>query len=98
MENLIELSGHFVSNGTKVSFQVELRMPEQVAPFGDYQCQVTSPQLFTKCMNIYGVSRYQAIHLALTCITASLTSLVVTEQDLADDLAKQSGQDTASGQ
>jgi hypothetical protein len=65
-------------------------MPEQDGP--DYLCRVLSPQLFTRCMNVHGVSRNQAIRLAIGYVHVALTSRVVTEDDAADDHGGETGQ------
>jgi len=38
MSNLIGFSGHLVTNGIQVAFQVAIGLPEQVGPSGDYMC------------------------------------------------------------
>jgi hypothetical protein len=97
MSNLIELSGRFVSNGEQVPFQVEIRMPQQDGPFGDYLCRVLSPQLFSRCMDVYGVSRNQAVRLAVNLIKEALTSLVVTDEEIDNDVGGQTGQGEGKG-
>jgi hypothetical protein len=69
MSNLIELSGRFFADGEQVPFGVVIRMPEQDPTSGDYLCRVESEQLFSRCMNVYGVSRDQAVRLALISIS-----------------------------
>jgi hypothetical protein len=97
MSNLIELSGRFFSNGEQVPFEVVIRMPEQDGLSGDYLCRVLSQQLFSRCMDVYGVSRNQAVRLAITLVTEALTSRVVTEEDVGDDLGGETGRGEEKG-
>jgi hypothetical protein len=48
-------------------------------------------------MNVYGVSRNQAVRLALSLVNEALTSFVVTEEDLPNDLAGERGQGEDKG-
>ncbi len=91
MSNLIEFSGNFVSDGAQVPFEVVIHMPEQEGPTGDYFCRVLSQQLFSRSMDVYGVSRNQAVRLAITLVKEALTVRVAAEEDVADDLGGQTG-------
>lgn len=86
MSNLIEFSGVYICKGEEMAIQIALQMPEQDPSSGDYFCGVLSNQLFTRRMKVYGVSRAQAIRLALTIVQEALTSLLLTEDELADDV------------
>ncbi len=81
MDNLVELSGQFVSNGEKTPFQLVILMPVQDGPTGDFLCQVVSQELFTRRMNVYGGSRNQAVRLAISIVRTALTSRLVNEVD-----------------
>jgi len=87
MNNLIELSGQFFSEGKQVPFHVEIRMPEQDGP--DYLCRILSPQLFTRCMNVHGASWNQAVRLAVSYVQIALISRVIKEDEVADDPGEQ---------
>ncbi len=86
MSHIIELRGQCGSDGEQISFHVEISAAERDGPFSDYVCRVRSPQLFTKSMDIYGVSRHQAVHLALGAVTASLTAKVIRDSDPSGSL------------
>ncbi len=81
MNSLIELSGHVFSQGEHVPLQVVIYAPEQHGPSGDYLCRVLSQQLFSRCMEVYGVSQNQAIRLAVTLVTEALTSVVLPDEE-----------------
>jgi hypothetical protein len=85
MGNLIQFTGECEVEGKQICFHVEISSPERDGPLGDYVCRVRSPQLFTKCMDIFGVSRHQAVELALNIVAASLTAKVVRDTDSGDD-------------
>jgi hypothetical protein len=93
MSNLIELSGHFFSDGQQVPFDLVIRMPQQDAASGDYFCRVESQQLFSKCMDVYGVSRNQAVSLAITLLREALTSRLVRDQHMTKDVGGQTDQE-----
>jgi hypothetical protein len=95
--NFIELSGKYFSTGEQVPFQVTIGMPEEFGQPEDYLCRVLSPQLFTKSMDVYGVSPDQAVRLALTIVNAALTSLVVTEEDMNNDPGEETTQGSEKG-
>jgi hypothetical protein len=86
MSNLIELSGRFFSEVESVPFEVVIHMPEQDSGSGDWLCRVVSSQLFSRDMEVWGVSRNQAVELAIAIVKAALTNKVVTEGDGPDDL------------
>ena len=97
MSNLVELSGQFFSNGEQFPFQVVICMPEQDGLSGDYLCRVLSQQLFSRCMDVYGVSRNQAVRLAVTLVREALTSRVVTDDYMTNDLGGETGQGEEKG-
>jgi hypothetical protein len=82
MTNLIELSGRYFLNGEQIPFEVTIRMPEQDGE--DFLCRVESQELFTRCMKVYGVSRDQAIRLAMALVRDALTIRVLKEGDSTD--------------
>jgi hypothetical protein len=85
MSNLVDISGQYFSNGQPVPFQVAIGLPEQDGPSGDYLCRVHSEQLFSRCMNVYGVSWNQAVSSAVTLVREALTRRLVKEEDVAED-------------
>jgi hypothetical protein len=86
MSDLIEISGQLLSNGEQLPFQVTIGTPEQEPLSGDFFCRVISEQLLSRSMSVYGVSRHQAVQLALTLLAEVLKNRVLPPEDSADDL------------
>ena len=85
MNKLIDFSGQFLSNGVQVPFQVVIQMPEQQLCNGDYLCRVLSQQLFSRVMDVYGVSHNQAVRLAVNLVKEALTTKVLIGEEEAID-------------
>lgn len=87
MTTLIEFSGQFFADGKQIPFSVRIDMPAQTEPHNDYSCKVQSSELFSRIMNVYGVTRGQAIHLATKLVKDAITNRILTDNGIADDIA-----------
>lgn len=77
MEHLLEIDGRINRNGVDVEFHVAVSPP--VFDGTDYFCELTSSVLFSRTMQVYGVSQEQAIDLSLRCIKASVEAMILPE-------------------
>src|SRR5271165_1394378 len=88
VNSLLEIHGKPTKATDDSPFSFGIESPEKDPQSGDYFCRVTSPALGFR-LDVYGVTREQAVRLALEMTTAKIASIL--SQGLKDDLAQGGG-------